>query len=91
MLRSDRVTHNTQKSIRKVPAILRMFKIKKKRYLEFATQDNISIETEILVICWFTVSINFRLYIVVMNNKEIKNQLSLATSNEKRLKKPTGK
>jgi len=39
-------------------AILRMFEIKKKRYPEFPektgqlqTQDNISIETEILVIC----------------------------------------
>ena len=62
-----------------LPAILRMFEIKKKRYPEFPektgqvqTQDNIFLETKILVICPFTVCIFIHLTITVMRCREIK-------------------
>ena len=50
-----------------------MVKIRISQTGQLQTQNTIFSETEIFVICPFTVGINFRLYIVVMNNKEIRS------------------
>jgi len=54
------------------PAILRVFEIKKKRYPEFATQDNIE---EILFICWLTVSIIYVYALMLYSNKKLKSYI----------------